>query len=174
MADWTAVYLRSDLGTSEAFATAGYAAFSLAMAIGRLGGDRLTASWGPVAVVRRGGLTVAAALFIGLLLNQPVAAVIAFGAVGLGLSSIIPVAFSAAGQSRELAPGPAIATVSSLGYTGFLAGPPIIGFVAELVGLRFALGFVVLAGALMALLADVVAPEPERAAVEESLHPAPR
>lgn len=170
MADWTAVYLRSDLGTSEAFATAGYAAFSLAMAIGRLGGDWLAINWGPVAVVRRGGLTVAAALAVGLLVNHPLAAVIAFGAVGAGLSSIIPVAFSAAGQARGIAPGPAIATVSSLSYTGFLAGPPIIGFVAEVVGLRLALGFVVLMGAVMALLADNVAPE--AAGATESATPA--
>lgn len=100
MSDWTAVYLKIDLGTGAAFAGLGYAVFSAAMAVGRLTGDRMVASFGPVAMVRWGSLLAAAGLGGALLLHDPVAAVVGFGLVGLGLANIVPILFSAAGRTR--------------------------------------------------------------------------
>jgi len=166
MADWSAVYLRNTLGATAAFAAIGYAAFSFAMAAGRLTGDWLTARLGPVAIVRLGGVLVALGLGAGLLAGRPLASLLGFAAVGAGLSCAFPVVLSAAGRTPNLSPGAAIAAVATAGYTGFLVGPPLIGFVAQLIGLRLGLGVVVLLGLAMVVLARAVrnvppAPTPE-------------
>ena len=153
VADWSAIYLGDDLSTGAGFAAAGYAAFSLTMACGRLVGDRLTAHWGPVAVARRGGVLAAGGLGLALVVGHPVAAVAGFAAVGAGLANVIPVAFSAAGRVPGVSPATGIAAVSTAGYAGFLLGPPAIGLIAELVGLPLALGLVVLLAATVARLA---------------------
>lgn len=156
VADWGAVYLRNDLGTSAGFAAAGYAAFSLAMTVGRFAGDGLTARLGPVAIVRYGGGLVAVGLAASLLSGRPIASLLGFACVGAGLASAFPVVLSAAGRQSPHSPGAALAAVSTAGYTGFLAGPPLIGFVAEWLGLRAGLGVVVLLAVAMILLAGTV------------------
>ena len=75
-----------------------------------------------------------------MLLNHPVAAIIGFGCVGLGLSNLVPIFFSAAGRTPRIASSVAIAAVATAGYTGLLAGPPIIGFIAEAISLPSTLG----------------------------------
>ena len=156
IADWSAVYLRDTLETSAGLAAAGYAVFSLTMAAGRFTGDALTARLGPVAMVRGGSALAAVGLGLGLLANNAVAALIGFACVGAGLASSFPVVLSAAGRTRGIAPGPALAAVSTAGYGGFLAGPPMIGFAAEAVGLRGALGLVALLCAAVVGLAGAV------------------
>ena len=162
VADWSAVYLNESLGSSEGVAAVGFVAFSLTMAIVRLIGDRLAASWGPVLFVRGGGALVAAGLGLGLVIQQPWAAIAGFGAVGAGLAGIFPVVLSAAGRMEGLSTGAALAFVATLGYTGFLVGPPAIGLAAEVVGLKVALGIVVAMGLLIVVLAGSLATE-ERA-----------
>lgn len=145
MADWSAVYLRNTLATGPGLAAAGYAAFSLAMAVGRLTGDHFVARFGPVALARGGALVAAASLGTALLVDHPVAAIIGFGCLGLGLSNLIPILFSAAARTPGTSAGMGIAAVATVGYFGLLAGPPLIGFVAELITLPGALGLLVLA-----------------------------
>ncbi|HKG24197.1 MAG TPA: MFS transporter [Thermomicrobiales bacterium] len=156
MADWSAVYLRNSLGTSAVYAAAGYAVFSSTMALGRLTGDRLTADFGPETLVRAGGAVVAIGLGLALILGRPAAALIGFACVGAGLSFMFPIVLSAAGRVRGVAPGLALAAVTSVGYTGFLAGPPLIGLVAQVTSLRIALGIVAALGALITALAPAV------------------
>ena len=156
MGDWGAVYLKDSLDTSEGLAAAGFVLFSLTMAAGRLLGDRLTLRLGPVTMVRAGGTLAAVGLGLGLLVNHPIAALIGFACVGAGLSSLFPITLSAAGRIPGVPPGPALAAVSMMGYTAFLAGPPVIGFIAEVTGLRGALGVVVLLCAAAAALAGAV------------------
>lgn len=158
VADWSAVYLRSGLGASAGFAAAGFAAFSLMMAAGRLAGDWLTLRLGPVVVVRAGGALAASGLAAALLLSAPLTAVCGFACVGAGLSCVVPNVFSAAGRAPGLAPGTGIAAVSSTGYLGFLVGPPVIGLVASGASLRGGLGVVVLLCGVMALLASSARP----------------
>lgn len=143
MADWSAVYLRQSLGTEAGLAGAGYAVFSLAMTTGRLTGDRMVSAFGPQRLLHVGALLAAGGLGAALVLHHPVAALIGFGCVGLGLSNLIPVLFSTAGRAPGIPPGVGIAAVSTLGYGGFLVGPPLIGLVAEPVGLPAALGLLV-------------------------------
>ncbi len=145
IADWSAVYIKNVLGTSAGLAASGYAAFSLMMAIGRLTGDKFVANIGPVALTRVTSLIAALGLGSALLINHPIAAVLGFGFVGLGLSNLTPLLFSAAGRVPNMSSSTAIAAVATSGYFGFLAGPAIIGFVAQVFSLPIALGLVVFA-----------------------------
>ncbi len=160
MADWSAIYLRDTAGAGEGLAAVGYAAFSIAMAAGRFSGDTLAARYGPVILVRTGGAIAAAGLGLALLIGQSAAALIGFAAVGAGFATIVPQVLSAAGRTPGIAPGPALAVATTLGYTGFLIGPPLIGFVAELAGLRAAFGII----AAMSAVAVILAPSVRRAA----------
>lgn len=164
MADWSAVYLRHTLATGPGLAAAGYAAFSLAMAAGRLSGDRLTQRLGAVALVGLGATVAAIGLGGALVLGQPIAAIAGFACVGAGFASIVPLVLSAAGRTAGTAPSTAIAAVTTTGYLGFLAGPPLIGFAAELFTLRGALGIVVVLSATVAALARTLGGPPPQAA----------
>ncbi|MBB2914416.1 putative MFS family arabinose efflux permease [Streptosporangium becharense] len=152
-ADWSSVYLREDLGSSPGFAPAAYAAFSVMMTAGRLIGDRLAARIGPVTLVRACAALAASGLGLALPAGHEIAAVVGFGCFGAGLSCIVPQVFSAAGRRDPARAGRALARVASLGYAGFLAGPVLIGGVAELLGLPRALAV----PALLALFVAVAA-----------------
>ncbi|MEK0084274.1 MFS transporter [Benzoatithermus flavus] len=154
--DWSAAYLRHDLGTGTSFAAAGFAAFSAAMAVGRFGGDRLRQHVGAVALVRGSAFLAAAGLGLALLVGVPVAAVLGFTCMGLGLSNLVPVLFGTAGRLPGQEPGAAIAATASVGYLGFLAGPPLIGLAAQGSSLGVALGLVVLACGLVGACAGTV------------------
>ena len=142
MADWSAVYLRDTLETTPAVAVAGFAAFSLAMAAGRFRGDRLVSLLGPGRLLGASGAVAACGLGGALLVGAPAAAVIGCGLVGLGISNVIPVLFSAAGHVRGIQAGTALAAVATIGYLGLLAGPPLIGLTAHVTSLPVALGLV--------------------------------
>lgn len=153
MGDWSAVYLRLSLGTSAGLAALGFAAFQLTMAAGRFAGDRLVARLGNESVVRASATFAAAGLGAALMLSHPVAALIGCACVGLGLSNLIPILFRSASQIPGVAAGHGIAAVSTAGYCGFLAGPPLIGLCAEALTLPAALGIVVAALAWIAMAA---------------------
>jgi fucose permease len=158
MGDWSAVYLHEDLGASPALAGAGFAAFSLAMAVGRFSGDHLAARLGPARLLRLSGSLAAVGLAAALAVGRPEAAIVGAGLVGLGLANSVPVLFSAAGRMPGFPAGAALAAVATTGYGGFLAGPPAIGLVAEAAGLPAALGLVALACALIGMGAGLMRP----------------
>lgn len=168
MADWSAVYLRDVTGAGPGLAAAGFATFSLAMAVGRSVGDRLTIRLGPMRLVRASGAVSALGLALALAVGEPWAAVVGFGAVGAGLSIVFPAVLTAAGRLPGSAAGAAIAAVSMFGYSGFLVGPPIIGFVAEALTLRAGLAIVVATSAVIALLASALLGSEGRATRESS------
>jgi MFS family permease len=157
-ADWSAIYVRDELDTSAATAASAFVAFSVTMAIGRLVGDRLVERFGPVALLRGGGLLAAVGFGAGLAAGAVPAALVGFAALGAGLAAVIPVVFRAASATPGIAPGMALAAVSSTGYLGFVAGPPIIGSVAEGIGLPSALVILVALGLVVAALARSARP----------------
>ena len=169
-ADWSAVYLSSSLAATAAVAALAYTAFSLAMVASRLAGDRLNSRFGPVTLVRAGGVLAAAGLALALASGSTVAGLVGFGAMGVGLGVVVPVLFRAAGSRRDVAAGIGVAAVSTIGWLGFLAGPPTIGFAAGAVGVRGALWIVVLAAVALALLAPSVgsARRPESSSAHET------
>jgi HAD superfamily hydrolase (TIGR01509 family) len=152
-ADWSAVYLSDSLGAGAATAALGYTAFSLAMAASRVFGDRLNGRLGPVALARGGGLLAASALAFALVSGSTAAALAGFAAMGAGLGVVVPVLFRAAGTTPGVSAGAGVAAVSTIGWMGFLAGPPAIGVTADAVGLRGALAIVVVSTLALALLA---------------------
>jgi hypothetical protein len=151
-ADWSAVYLSHSLGAAAALAALGYTLFSLAMVVSRTVGDRLNVQLGPVSLVRGGGLLAAVGLAVALVDGSTAAALAGFAAMGAGLGVVVPVLFRAAGSMGGVSAGVGVAAVSAIGWLGFLAGPPAIGFAAGVVGLRSALGLVVAATVLLVLL----------------------
>ncbi|MEV0661978.1 MFS transporter [Actinomadura luteofluorescens] len=153
MADWSAIYLRENLGTGPGVAGLGYAGCAVAMTIGRLTGDQVVARFGPVPVLRGGSLVAALGLGLGLAAGDPTAAVAGFTLFGLGVAVVAPVTFSAAGNVPGVPPAAGIARVTGVGYLGLLGGPPVIGFIAQGVGLAWALAVPVALVGLIVLLA---------------------
>lgn len=153
IADWTAVYLRQILNAGAGTAAAGYSVFSGAMAGFRFLGDFITERLGPLRTVRGGCLVAAAGLLSALAATSPEWSMPGLAATGAGLSVIIPLVFGSGGRVPSVSPGPGIATVTGIGYVGFIVGPPSIGFVSQIVTLRYALGIVVACCLVAALLA---------------------
>ena len=150
MADWTTVYLEAMPGTGTSLAALGFATFSLTMATGRLTGDMIVRTTGRVAVVRWGSALGMVGLMLASLSPGPYLAIVGFALVGLGLSNIVPILFSAAGYLSPKAPGQGIAAVTTAGYFGFLVGPPVIGLLAKLITLSGA--FQLLAASLVLVM----------------------
>lgn len=144
MNDWSAVYLTQLFESPAAFAALGFAAYSLTMTAGRLVGDRLTAVWTPAKIVRLGGTLAAFGFLAAILTSNPIVVLVGYGAIGLGVANAIPLAFSAGGNYPGMAAGTGIAGVATIGYSGFLIGPPLIGTVAEFTSLRIALALIML------------------------------
>jgi fucose permease len=157
-ADWSGVYIRDELGASAAYAALGFTAFSVTMTLGRLIGDGLVARLGSVRLVRFGGAIAGVGFGVALAAGAPPAALFGFACLGAGMSSVIPIVFRAAGHVPGIASSVSLSAVSSIGYLGFVAGPPAIGGIAELVGLPNALAVLVGLAALVALLARTTAP----------------
>ena len=156
MADWSAVYLQHEVGMDAGAAGLGFAAFSLTMAACRFAGDAITHRFGAVPLVRFSAMTALCGLLIALLIRYPWPALIGFALVGIGMANLIPILFGSAARSRPSDPGAGIAAVATTGYLGFLAGPPIIGWLADYVGLTFALGVLVVLCAGIALGTPVI------------------
>ncbi|HEV2638562.1 MAG TPA: MFS transporter [Actinocrinis sp.] len=136
MADWAALHLRTDLHTGVGLAAAGYASFSIAMVVGRLSGSWLLARLGRTTVLVLGGWLAAGGMVLAALAPVLPLVLVGFVLVGLGLANQFPAVIGRAGALN----GPAgVAVASTLGYSGMLAGPPVIGFLADLVGLPIAL-----------------------------------
>ena len=156
MMNWSAVYLRNVIGTGPGMAAAGFAAFSLMMTLGRAVGDSLTVKLGAMRLTQLGGALAVVGAATALAFSHPLPVVLGFGAVGAGLSIIFPIVLGAAARTPGIVPGASIAMVSMCGYSGLLAGPPLIGAVANLTSLRGGLALVVITSALVLLLARAV------------------
>jgi MFS family permease len=152
-ADWSAVYLRDDLGAAAGIAALGFTAFGVTMTAGRFFGDRLVDRFGARAIVRGGGAVAAIGFGIALAVGQPIAGIVGFACLGAGMAGVVPIVFRASGQVPGMAAGVGLAAVSSTGYLGFLAGPPTIGGIAALTSLPTALFLLVALAAAVALLA---------------------
>ncbi|MEB1529772.1 MFS transporter [Xanthomonas sp. WHRI 7945] len=139
MLDWSAVLLREHHGMTPSAAGMGYAAFSVAMALGRLTGDRIVARLGPSLTVGIGAALAAAGLLLASVGSSASSGLLGCVLVGLGASNLVPVMFGAAGRMPGTSPAVALATLTTLGYTGLLAGPALIGFLAHASSLPVAL-----------------------------------
>ena len=151
--DWSAVYLNEGTGASEGLAAAGLAVFSLAMALGRLAGDRVAERWSAPVVIRAGTLLAAAGLGLGLAVAEPAAGIAGYALMGVGLSACFPLVVAASARGSGDAEAASIALVSGAGYVGLTAGPATIGLLSDAAGLRQALVLVVVLALVAAALA---------------------
>lgn len=139
VADWSAVYLRDTLHMAAGPAGLGYTIFAIAMVAVRMSGARLQRIAGPRRMVSVLAIVGAVGMAAGLAGGQPVTVIAGFAVLGVGLGVVVPVVFSAAGNQPGLSAGTAVATVSAIGWAGFMAGPPLIGFIAQNLSRTFAL-----------------------------------
>jgi MFS family permease len=153
MADWSALYYNQVKVDATTISTTGFTAYVLMMAMGRFSGDRLVMAMGYRKVLILDGIFVAGGMALALALKQPWLVIAGFGLVGFGVSTVIPIAYTAAAKSETMKASVALAAVSTIGFTGFLIGPPLIGFIAHEIGLRAALALVILLGIVIIVLA---------------------
>ncbi len=143
MADWSAVYLREVVGTKEAMAGWGFAAYAFFMAGGRFLGDALIGRFGSRPVLRIGGIVAAAGLLLAVFLqNMAPAVLVGFAMVGAGVSLGAPILYAAAAKVPGMAKGAGLATMNTFAMIGFLGGPAFIGFLAKGFGLPVAFAVV--------------------------------
>jgi MFS family permease len=165
--NWSAVYLRDTLHAQPAISGLAYTAFTLTMVTVRLAGARLLRRYSPRRVISVCAAIATVGLGTALAIGNPIAGIIGFGLLGVGLASIIPMVFSAAGNQPNLSAGTAVATVSAVGWIGFMIGPPLIGQVAGHSSLSIALilfplltGFVAIAAPRIPALDLAKPPDP--------------
>jgi len=150
MYDWSVLYMQTETGALPALAALGYASFSAAMAATRFVGDTLRAHMSAQRLMAASGALAAVGMATALLVRDPIVALIGFAFVGIGFANVVPILFIGATKVPGVAPAAAIATVSSVGYLGFVAGPPLVGGIAHSLSLSWALGVVVIGGLLLA------------------------
>jgi len=153
MYDWSVLFMKQERASAPSTAALAYASFSGAMAVGRFGGDWVRARLAPRRLMRFSGALAAAGMALSLALPSPAVALAGFALVGLGLSNVVPVLFSAASQVPGVSSAHGIAAVSGVGYLGMMAGPPLIGLIAEHASLTAGLWVVVVFAVFMALTA---------------------
>ena len=153
MFDWSGVYFQTIVHAPAELITLGYVVFMCAMAIGRFTGDSLVNRIGRKRMIQLSGLLITLGLSAAVVFPLLTTATIGFLLVGFGVSSVVPLIYSAAGKSQTLSPGMALAAVSTVSFFGFLLGPPVIGFIAEAASLRYSYALIAVLGMATALLA---------------------
>ena len=151
MADWCVLYLKQELAMPQADAALGYAAFAGAMAASRFGGDALRARYSERAILFVGATLAAVAMAVVLLVAVPWVAMVGFALVGAGVAPVAPILFNAATRVPGVSRAAAIASVTSIGYSGFMVGPPLIGALAHATSLTAALSVVVVGATCLAV-----------------------
>jgi MFS family permease len=152
MFDWSGVYFKKVVMAEEAWLGAGYTAFMSTMALGRFIADWLTVRFGIKKILQVSGILIASGLLIAVLFPNLLTAILGFLLVGFGVSSVVPLVYSAAGKSKVVSPGVALAAVSTIGFLGFLCGPPMIGLVAGATSLRVSLVIIAAMGLSVTLV----------------------
>jgi fucose permease len=152
MYDWGGIYFENIVHVDHRSATIGFVVYMIAMTSGRFMGDWLIGKYGVKVLLRFSGIFIFSGLMLAVLLPYLFAAVCGFILVGLGVSCVVPMVFQIAGKSTTMSSGTALASISTIGYIGFLLVPPFVGFVAQAVNLRLSFGIIALFGALIILL----------------------
>ena len=152
MFDWSGIYFKDVVMAPHELVILGYTSFMITMALGRFIADRLVLRFGRKHLLQVSGILISSGLLISVLLPYLIPSTLAFMLVGLGVSSIVPSVYSAAGRHSTIAPGIALATVSSVSYLGFLMGPPLIGYISAAAGLRYSFAVIGIFGFFITLM----------------------
>jgi len=152
MFDWSGVYFKEIIKAPGAQVALGYTTFMISMASGRFLSDFLVHRFGPKKVLIISGLIISFGLYMAVLFPYLIPCMIAFMLVGFGVSNVVPIIFNAAGNSKNVPPGIALTIVTSISFLGFLIGPPLIGFIAELTSLKYSFAIIGIFGIFISIL----------------------
>ena len=152
MFDWSGVYFSEIVKAPEKWTTLGYAAFMITMAGGRFVGDYFIERFGKKHILQISGVMMGTGLLISVFFPTIIICTLAFMLVGLGVACTVPTVYSVAGQHKTINPGVALAMVSSISFLGFLMGPPLIGYIAELFDLRYSYALFAIFGYILATM----------------------
>lgn len=155
MFDWSGVYLAKAVNAPAALVPLGFFAFMGAMAFGRFLADKVANRYGKLGVLRISGLLIFSGLCLAVFVPHLIMVLVGFILVGLGTAAVVPLSYSIVGRSQTYSPGIAIAMVSSISFFGFLLGPPVIGFVAEMFNLKTSFALISIMGLSIAVLVSV-------------------
>lgn len=161
MFDWSGIYFEKVVQPGKDLTRLGYIAFMSTMAGGRFISDYFVTRFGIKLILQMSGIIILAGMLMAVVFPNLIVATLGFLLVGIGTSSVVPLVYSLAGKSTKIAPGIALAMVSSIGFLGFLLGPPIIGFIAELSNLRVSFAFIAVLGLGTSLLAKRIGSLPK-------------
>ena len=156
MFDWSGVYFEKVVEAPRDLMTLGYLAFMSTMAGGRFAGDWLANKLGKKTMLQLSGIVIAIGLLTAVVFPTIITATIGFLLVGLGVSSVVPLVYGEAGKSTTMSPGVALAAVSTIGFLGFLIGPPVIGFIAQASSLRWSFTLIAVLGFCTTILARFI------------------
>lgn len=156
MFDWSGIYFRDIVKTPPHLVTLGYTAFMAMMATGRFVGDRLVTKFGVKRVLQFSGCLIVTGLLTAILIPNLYMTTAGFLLTGFGVSSVVPLTYGLAGKSKTMSAGMAIAAVSTIGYLGFLFGPPVIGYIAKAANLRYSFAFIAVFGFCVIILASKI------------------
>jgi predicted MFS family arabinose efflux permease len=162
MADWISLYFAETIKSSSLPNTIGFTSFAAAMVIGRLAGDYLSNKFQVKQILVINGILVAVGMVITLVFPQLAIKVVGCFIIGIGISTIVPLIYSKAGTQTKIAPSIAIAGVSTIAYIGFLLGPVLIGYLADLISLQYALVLLIILGLVASAIATVFLPNSEK------------
>lgn len=149
MADWSSLYYKQVLNDLQRVSTTGYMVFACMMALGRLIGDAIIGRLSYKVALMLDGVLITVGLLLATLLPYPLTAIIGFGLIGFGVATVIPIVYSLSAKTSTMSTSAALAAVSTVGFSGFLVGPPMIGFIAHQTGLRIALMLLSLLGLII-------------------------
>jgi len=153
MSDWSGVYFKNIVHSPASLVTIGYVAFTGNMALGRFLGDRLVTKFGVKRMLQFSGALITTGLLTAVIFPYLLSATAGFFLVGFGVSSVVPIVYGLAGKSTTMSAGAALAAVSTIGFLGFLIGPPLIGFIAQAISLRWSFTLIGILGFGTAILA---------------------
>jgi len=152
MYDWSALYFQKEVNPDKTTATAAFVIYLVAMTTGRFFGDKLVTRSGIQTVLKFSGAFIFTGLIIAVLLPYTFTVMMAFVLVGFGVSCIVPMIFSLAGKSKTMSSSSALASISTVGYLGFVLVPPFVGYVAQAASLRLSFGIIAMFGAVIIFL----------------------
>ncbi len=167
MYDWSALYFQKEVHAEKTTATAAFVIYMIAMTTGRFFGDKLVTRLGIKTVLKFSGIFIFVGLLMAVLLPYIITAQFGFILVGFGVSCVVPMVFNLAGKSKNMSSSSALASISTVGYLGFVLVPPLVGFIAQTANLRVSFGIIALFGGIIVYLVSKIKDEPENIEANE-------
>jgi MFS family permease len=164
MYDWSALYFQKEVHASKATATASFVIYMVAMTTGRFFGDKLVTRFGIKTVLRFSGIFIFCGLLMAVALPYTVTTSFGFILTGLGVSCIVPMIFALAGKSTTMSSSTALASISTVGYLGFVLVPPLVGFIAQTLSLRWSFGVIAMFGTMIVYFVSKIKDEQNQTA----------